>query len=55
MANLEVKRHLGKAMEFYGEILSVLKVKTLEEAKVVLKFVIKEQNVSRTKVMKLKV
>lgn len=42
----EIKRHLGQAREYYREIFFMLKVETLDDAQVVLKSMIKEQNVS---------
>lgn len=44
MADLEVKRHIGLAMEFSKELFVVLKVETLDETKVILKFMVEKQN-----------
>lgn len=46
VVDLEIKRRLREARDFYMKIFPVMKVETLDEVKVVLKYVIKEQKMS---------
>lgn len=44
-ADVEIKRHLANARVFYRKIFSMLKVQTLDEAKVVSKITFEEKSV----------